>query len=403
VLEPGGRRRALDEDGLAAQAEAARGRLAAPFAPERLALAAGVSTRVLRAPKAGTSPAIVHFAYFTRAAALARLGAQFAERLPAGCIARPQGLVFHLPPQNVETVFLYSWLLAWLAGNANVVRVPATLGADVTALLNLFLDALAAAGDTTQLFVHYPSASDLSARLSATSDARVVWGGDAKVHAFAGMKLRDGGKAVWFGDRFSFSVAAGEALAALDDAGLRDLAEKFFNDLFVFEQMACSSPHTLYVVGDAARHRSAVQRLAGALGTAAERRMVAIPAGHAMRKLVEAFAAVGRGAAVSADWRDPHLTLVEATGTGRRDQRVGGGYLNVVFAETLLAIGSLIREHDQTLTYFGFPREQMEAFARAHALAGLSRIVPVGQALDFDVVWDGYDLLRELTRLVRIT
>ena len=34
---------------------------------------------------------------------------------------------------------------------------------------------------------------------------------------------------------------------------------------------------------------------------------------------------------------------------------------------------------------------------------GLSRIVPVGQALNFDAVWDGYDLLRELTRTIRLT
>ena len=34
-----------------------------------------------------------------------------------------------------------------------------------------------------------------------------------------------------------------------------------FNDILVFDQMACSSPHVLYVVGHEDIHRPAVERL----------------------------------------------------------------------------------------------------------------------------------------------
>ena len=105
-----------------------------------------------------------------------------------------------------------------------------------------------------RLFVHYPSQGDLGAKISALSDARVVWGGDAKVALFAPLPLRNGGKSIWFGDRFSFSTINGAALDKLDDAALKALAKKLHNDVFVFDQMACSSPHALYVVGDAATH-----------------------------------------------------------------------------------------------------------------------------------------------------
>lgn len=402
LLGPGGARHGVAESGLPGLLDAARGNLARPFAPARMELAARVSTRVLRAPKATTSAAIVHFAYWTRAAALQRLARQFEQRLPENCLARPRGVVFHLPPQNVETVFLYSWMLAWLAGNANIVRVPAALGPEVAALLALFLEELAAAGERTQLFVQYPSDSAASQRISAASDARVVWGGDAKVRAFATMALRHGGKALWFGDRFSFAVLHGAALAGLDEAARRALAERFFNDVFVFEQMACSSPHTLYVVGDAEACRPGVNAFLAEVAACAHRRAIAVPTGHAMRKLVEAFAALGRGDARSAQWHDPLLTTVEAGRFARYETRVGGGYLSVLFVGELDELSQVIREHDQTMTHFGFGREVMERFARDHAGAGLSRIVPVGAALDFDFVWDGYDLLNELTRLVRV-
>ena len=87
------------------------------------------------------------------------------------------------------------------------------------------------------------------------SDGRVVWGGDAKVALFAPLPLRNGGKSIWFGDRFSFSTINGAAVDKLDDAAIKALAKKLHNDIFVFDQMACSSPHALYVVGEAADHR----------------------------------------------------------------------------------------------------------------------------------------------------
>ena len=35
-----------------------------------------------------------------------------------------------------------------------------------------------------------------------------------------------------------------------------------------------------------------------------------------------------------------------------------------------------------------------------HAPRGVDRIVPVGRTLDFALVWDGHDLIRELSRVV---
>jgi hypothetical protein len=34
---------------------------------------------------------------------------------------------------------------------------------------------------------------------------------------------------------------------------------------------------------------------------------------------------------------------------------------------------------------------------------GVSRWAPIGTALDFDFIWDGYDIPFELTRLIRVS
>ena len=37
-----------------------------------------------------------------------------------------------------------------------------------------------------------------------------------------------------------------------------------------------------------------------------------------------------------------------------------------------------------------------------NSLNGIDRIVPIGQALDINFVWDGHDLNRSLTRIIDI-
>ena len=251
----------ISESELSARLATARRMVVAPFSDERINLVARVSEKLLGGNSHAGSSFIKHFAFWIRRGALQKLAATFAKRLPPQTIARPRGLVFHLPPQNVETVFLYSWILSYLVGNANVTRVPSEFSDEIRGVCELFLEELQAAGDYSQFFVHYSASSALSTAISAESDARVVWGGDAKVALFAPLPLRNGGKAIWFGDRSSFAILKGEALTRLAVDARTTLAQRMFNDIFIFDQMACSSPHVLYVIGDPQRDGAAVAAL----------------------------------------------------------------------------------------------------------------------------------------------
>ena len=403
IYQPFGSDLLMSDQDFCGRLDQARSGLVTPFDPRRLALVAKVGDAILRRGARSTPPAVTHFAFWIRAAALQRMARGFADRLPPQAIARPRGLVFHLPPQNVETVFLYSWIISYLAGNANIVRLPQEISVDMRAICDLFLERLAADDpDASQYFVHYPSRSDVSVAISARSDVRVVWGGDAKVRAFSDVPLRQGGKSIWFGDRFSFSVMNGPALAELDDKGRRDLAHKLYNDVYVFDQMACSSPHILHVVGDRERDLAGVQAMLEALSVEARSRNAKPATGHVIRKMVESFATAATGEADSISWRDAELTTVIASSPIRREQRVGGGFLRVHFVAALPDVAAFIREHDQTATHFGFERAEIDTIARASATLGISRWTPVGTALDFDSIWDGYDLPSELTSLIRI-
>ena len=141
--------------------ELIRGRTASPFSQERRDLVARVGETLLRGRR-GDEGAVRHFGFWIRRGAIRKLAASFNARLPAQTRARARGLVFHLPPQNVETVFLYSWALSYLAGNANVTRLPQQFNQTMRDVCDLFLNELRAVGDDTQLFIHYPPEASLA-------------------------------------------------------------------------------------------------------------------------------------------------------------------------------------------------------------------------------------------------
>jgi hypothetical protein len=386
---------------LLADLERARKEAAPIFSPARLELVAKVSSGILKQGAGRQSPAVTHFAYWTRRQALRALATSSMSRIPEQCVARPRGLVFHLPPQNVETVFLYSWVISFLCGNANLVRLPTELGEGMTGLLGQFLAALEDSGDTSQHFVRYPAAEAINRRLSAVCDARVVWGGDAKVAAFAPLPLRSGGKAIWFGDRRSLGIVNGDAVRRLDAEGRREVAERLHNDVFVFDQMACSSPLRLVVVGDEGTVGDSIRALLDDLSEVATRRGSIPATGHVIRKMVESMSLAAEGYARKVERHSNSLTTLTVD-RPTRYATVGGGFLEVVYVTGLAAIAPTLEENVQTIIHFGFEPEVLRTFADEIPVLSVARIVPVGEALDFDAIWDGYDLTAELTRLLRI-
>ena len=56
----------------------------------------------------------------------------------------------------------------------------------------------------------------------------------------------------------------------------------------------------------------------------------------------------------------------------------------------------------QTLTYFGLKEEDIKNFLEVDRPIGIDRIVPMGKSMDFTLIWDGYDLIRQMSRRVVI-
>src|SRR5258708_35311651 len=100
-----------------------------PFSDEILSFCASLSQAIFRDKEASRHPALVALAFWMRRAELIRLREEFEKIERPDTIALPRGLVLHFPPSNVDTIFVDSWLLAALAGNRNLIRIPSRASA----------------------------------------------------------------------------------------------------------------------------------------------------------------------------------------------------------------------------------------------------------------------------------
>jgi len=379
-----------------------------PFSPPLIDCCADISSALMADREARQFPELQALAFWLRKAAVVRLANEFAELQSRECLLTPRGLVFHIPPSNVDTIFLYSWALAFLTGNSSIVRLSGRKSLQSTISIRILEEVLAASTHADlsggSVLVEYGHDPAITAAISAAVDVRVIWGGDETIRRIRDAPIAPHAKDLGFPDRSSLAAFNAAAWLELAPEAKQDLVERFFNDTYWFHQMACSSPRIVAWSGEASLCAAASREFWLMLRDRITRKNYALPLGAYLKKLAFACGAI-------LDYPDVceyseygnELTLLTLKSLrGLRRSHCGGGLLFQVFIRQIGDLAEWIARPDQTLSAFGFTRDVMCQFAAGLNGAGIDRIVPIGSALQFSRFWDGYDLLQELTRRVYI-
>ncbi|TDB99574.1 gamma-glutamyl phosphate reductase [Micromonospora fluostatini] len=360
--------------------------------------------RLLRPAVARRHPELASLGFFLRRGELARVRDRVAET--PGELRFPRGLVFHVPPANVDTIFVYSWALAALAGNSNVVRISSRSAGAADAVLDALNETLADAHPAlreTQRMVTYGRDDAVTAALSAAADLRVIWGGDGSVTDLRRHPLAPHARDVTFPDRSSFTVIGVAGWLAASEAERDAAALGLYNDAYWFDQAACSSPRAVYWIGPAAEAGTAQADLRARLRAVLDGKRPEVDAAMAVQKRVATYGLAVEGTATGIRFDGNDLATVELTDPGDIPRRwLGVGTFPQARVDALADLAPVVVRRDQTVTHFGFDAAELTAFARTVAGRGIDRLVPIGTALDFAATWDGYDLMREFTRITTV-
>ena len=362
---------------------------------------ARLARKLLAPAVARRQPELGSLGYFLRPAELNRAVSRMRRE---DAFVFPRGNVFHVPPANVDTIFVYSWALSALAGNNNVVRISERSAVAADTILAALNEVLADADPVigrTQRMVTYGRDDAVTAALSQWADLRVIWGGDAAVNAIRKHPLRPSARDLTFPDRTSWAAISAAGWRAADPAARRQAVVGFSNDAYWFDQAACSSPRTVFLVGtDTADVRAEFVEL---LLEVVDQRGWQVDAAMAVEKRVNAYGLAATGAVTALDFPANSVTAMSLAAVPDAPRRwIGAGAFPFAEVGSLLDLVPAMNRQDQTFSHFGFAPDELRAFALALAGRGVDRIVPFGSALTFGAIWDGYDLPHEFTRLTTV-
>jgi len=385
-----------------------------PFADEIIALLDALSQDLMADPEARAHPDVIAFAFFCRRRNIDRLkaawGHQVSDRLG-------RGVTFHIAPANVPLNFAYSLVCGLLAGNVCIVRAPSKPFAQTAVVCRvlgrvLASDAFAPLGGDLAI-VRYQRDDDATAMFSALCDVRLIWGGDETIREIRKIPIPPRAFDLTFADRHSLCVI--RAAAYLEAADPARTAQDFYNDTYLYDQNACSSPRLIVWVGTPETIHAAKQRFWSAVHACVQQRYTLQPIVAVDKLTALCRCAIERPDARQVAMPDRLIDRIRIDSLDLdldRYRCAGGSFLeyDVVVAdgpapsitEQFAGVAGAITRRCQTLSYIGFQPEELRGWVLANRLTGIDRIVPVGRTAEFGLIWDGYDLISCLSRVCDI-
>jgi hypothetical protein len=353
-------------------------------------------------------PELIAMAYWLRKSHLVQLQKTFEKQREQRCIL-PRGVVLHFAPSNVDSIFIYSWVLSMLTGNANIIRLSQRQDEQMELLLQLIGSLLEDVKyqdikDRT-LVVSYEHNEKITEFLSGFCDVRVIWGGDDTINTIRSIPLPPMATEIVFADRFSSVVFSADKVVNVQEEEFNQFVHHFKNDAFWFQQMACSSPRLVIWVGDSSTIKAAKERFWHAVEQKVNKDKEQLPTSVHMTRLTTAFlygAADPSHTVTSIGFDIPIRVQLNELNRQDRIMHCGTGLFLEKDIMNLLELRNHFIGKDQTLSYYGFSKDELYELVQSLGGRGIDRIVPVGQALDFSAVWDGYDLFMYFTREIDI-
>ncbi len=356
-----------------------------------------VSRKLMGNHASKTYSDIVTFAFWIRKASVLGLKERFEKRDDAYHLGR--GVAFHIAPSNVPVNFAYSMAAGLLTGNANVVRVP---GRDfpqvdiISEALNGVLEQHEEMRPYIQL-VRYDRDKDINDLFSSIADVRIVWGGDRTIAELRKSPMPPRSGEITFADRYSLAVIDSESYLNIEDKEC--VADDFYNDTFFTDQNACTSPRVVVWTGNRIEEAKEVfweheHRLV-------EKKYTFQPI-QGINKLTSSYLIAAAEPGVKIETHPDNLIIrikVPEITESLMDFRDNSGYFYEFDCRDILEMKDLCNDKRcQTIAYIGDSKSVLPLIEAG--VRGIDRVVPMGKTMDFDLIWDGYNLPAFLTRTV---
>ena len=247
--------------------------------------------------------------------------------------------------------------------------------------------------------IRYDKDNEINNILSAMADTRIIWGGDATIANLRKSPIGPRAGEITFADRYSLAVIDSDFY--INDENKSKIAQNFYNDTFLSDQNACTSPRIVIWTGT---------HMEEAKAEFWDRLHELVLANYSFQgiqsvnKLVSSYlmAAALQGTKIE-EMPDRYIVRVKLSEVSSKimDLKDNSGYFFEYDCKDILELRELCNDtHCQTIGYIGSPESLLPLLQSG--IKGVDRVVPVGSTMDFDFIWDGYNLTERLTRTIQI-
>ena len=247
------------------------------------------------------------------------------------------------------------------------------------------------------VFVKFPPVKAITDAFSAACNVRVIWGGDRTVAELRQSPIPARTTEITFADRHSIAVIDADAYLAAErkDTVIRN----FYNDTYYTDQNACTSPRIIFWAGE--KKAEAKEDFWRRVHELVKQKYTLAPV-QSVGKLTAMYTAAAARKLALVKSEDMLVTRLvpETADASLMDYKYNSGFFFEKDIDSLAEIAGVCDLRCQTLTTFGVKDEDIRAFLEEARPAGVDRVVPIGKSMDFSLIWDGYDLIRQMSRRI---
>lgn len=373
-----------------------------PFDDQVIEFLNSVSRDLMKSSEARQYPEVITFAFFCRKGNLLKIKEGYSGKIE-NRVGR--GFAFHIAPSNVPVNFAYTLISGLLAGNANIIKASSKDFPQVRIIAGAINKAIEEFPDMksyANVIIYDRNRQDLTEYFSNLSNVRVIWGGDRTIESVRKAPLQPRAVELTFADRYSLAIIKADAVLQATEEKMSTLVQDFYNDTYLFDQNACTSPRLIYWLGSKEQTEKAKGIFWQAVYDYIKGRYT-VEAETSVNKLLAtdrtAIAIPGSELEEDADNRIVRVDIPELP-FNIPDLREAGGFFHEFTHEDLEPLAEIVTEKYQTISYFGIEPEEIQKFVISYGLHGIDRITPIGHTSDWGMTWDGYDLIDTMSRAI---
>ena len=320
------------------------------------------------------------------------------------------GTALLIAPSNVPLNFAFSLVTTLLAGYNIIVRISDKNFPQVTLFVKL-LNQFKLLGDFTEVLdrikiISYPRESKWTQKLSEVVEIRLIWGGNETVEFFKSVKTKIRCTDLYFANRYSCCVFNVSNISKLTSIELQKLVQKFYNDTYLNDQNACSSPKSVFWYGDCELGKEFSNTFWLELSNFLKNNYE-ISEHQILEKFFNYSSIVINYPDLFKVKRFSESLIVLSSSSSVIPKNLEINQCNSgLFKEFYIDDFKLIFESSnssfQTLIHSGFSIEELNIHHKSITGKGYERFVPIGKSQDFSFRWDGIDLIRQQSRYIEL-